>query len=106
MPAGLSVSCQEGVFVVIAFLLVNSDQTTWVVTYEDENEMRKRYPLHTWLSGDDADMEGAAVGTWLEEAGSSIELVYPIDLEKKTVSLSDDDVMEYTELLDDVRLFG
>lgn len=89
-----------------AFVLVNRDHSTWVVTYDESSELRKRYSIHAWLSGLDADMEGDAVGTWLEEEGSQIELVYPVDLENRNIDISDDEVMEYTELLDDLRLFG
>lgn len=90
----------------MTFMLVNGDETVWVVTYDPASEMRKLYSLHAWLSKNNPVLEGEAVGKWLEENGVTIERVYPVDVQTMTVNLSDAETMEYTELLDDLRLFG
>jgi hypothetical protein len=90
----------------MTFMLVNGDDAVWIVTYDPASEMRKLYSLYAWLSKMDPALEGDAVGKWLEENGVKIERVYPLDAETMTVNLSDAETMEYTELLDDLRLFG
>lgn len=88
------------------FLLVNSDESSWIVTYEPESEKRTLFTLYAWLRKSSPKMEGEAVGQWLEKNGNLIEYVYPVDEASATCDFSEDEMMEYTELLDDLRLFG
>lgn len=88
------------------FLLVNDDNTAWIVTYDAEADERAAYSLRDWLNQKEPQAKNQEVAGWLESKGSGIELVFPLNDDGKTVEFDPDEALEYTELLDDIRMFG
>ncbi|MDP8245790.1 MAG: hypothetical protein P9L94_17035 [Candidatus Hinthialibacter antarcticus] len=88
------------------FFLSNDDCSNWIITYDAEAEQRAAYSLRGWLNGNEPEAKNEEVGGWLESKGSSIEMVFPFNDDGKTVNFDVDEALEYTELLDDIRMFG
>ncbi len=88
------------------FLLSNDDNSNWVITYDADADQRTAYSLRGWLNDKEPEAHNDAIAGWLESKGSSIEMVFPFNDDGKTVNLDTDEALEYTELLDDIRMFG
>ncbi|MBI1387616.1 MAG: hypothetical protein GC154_04140 [bacterium] len=88
------------------FLLITNNNTTWVVQYNPDDDSRAVYSLLAWIDGKGPETTGPEVGSWLESKGSAIELAFAIDAEKHSVEFDPDEALEYTELLDEIRMFG
>lgn len=89
-----------------AFFLSNDDDSNWIITYDSEAEQRAAFTVRGWLNGGEPEAQNDQVGAWLESKGSSIEMVFPFNDDGKTVNFDVDEALEYTELLDDIRMFG
>jgi site-specific recombinase len=88
-----------------AFLIVQSTNECWVATYDQDKKERKIIGLKDWLVNSDTTSQVDSVEQWLEKNGSTFEAVFPINVEKKVVELSDDELLEYTELIDDLDIY-
>ena len=87
------------------FLIIQSDNRCWVITYNSESKERKLLGLKEWIENPENSSIVDAPEKWLEANGSSVEAVFSIDSDKRTVKLSDTERLEYTELLDDLEVY-
>ena len=89
----------------LAFMIIKTDHTAWIITYEPESSTRLFFTLRAWLQNTPAPNDSISVESWLDANASSLELICPMDLSNKTVSLDDSCQLEYSELLDDLKIY-
>lgn len=87
------------------FLVVQSDNRCWVITYNPDNHERKLLGLKEWIDTPEAPSVVEAPEQWLESNGSTIEAVFSIQAETRSVDLNQSKRLEYTELLDDLEVY-
>ncbi len=83
------------------FILMN-DNTAWVLEANlGEELLLKLYRQIDWINGKDCVLSGEAVNNWIEQSGSDLEIIFPI--ENNSVHFNEDNMLEYSELLDDIQ---
>ena len=88
-----------------AFLILKTDNSAWVLTFDPESKKRVIYELNSWLLEKDPTPAISPAESWLEHEGAVIEAVYPVDMDKKRILIDETDLLEYTELLEDIALY-
>lgn len=72
-----------------SYLILKSDSTSWLLTYEPESRKRIVYAFYMWLLDCDPYPAIEPAESWLEHESGSIEAVYPIDVENRIVRIDE-----------------
>lgn len=72
-----------------SYLILKTDNSAWLLTYEPETKKRTIYAFYIWLVDREPHPAIEPAELWLEHEAEAIEAVYPIDAEKKLIRLDD-----------------
>ncbi|MFB3788317.1 MAG: hypothetical protein ACE15F_18315 [bacterium] len=87
------------------YFIVLSDNTVLVASFDPATRTRRLYPLKDWLHSDQPAPAVDSAEAWLEDNGSAVDSVYAIEPETRTVSFDTKLMLEYTELIDEMKLY-
>lgn len=88
-----------------SYLCVKRDNTVWVVTFDPDAGVCELRSIMAWCAGNPPESAGREVTDWAEGNAPEIEAIYPFDHEAHTASFREDDIIEVSELMDDIRDF-
>ena len=87
------------------YFIVLSDNTVLVATFDPASNKRQIYQLTSWLHSDTPVPAVDSAEAWLETNGSFVDSVYAIEPGTRTVSFDAKHLLEYTELIDEMKLY-
>ncbi|HOJ61583.1 MAG TPA: hypothetical protein PK878_14970 [bacterium] len=87
------------------YFIVLSDNTVLVATFDPASNKRQIYHLTSWLHSDTPAPAVDSAEAWLEANGSAVDSVYAIEPGTRTVSFDTKHLLEYTELIDEMKLY-
>lgn len=86
------------------FFLVKTDNTCFVLSYNSEKNHWQIQDVMGWLHTSPPLAEGDLVIKWLEKNGADFEAGYPCDSIEKSVSFKFENLLEYTEIMDELDI--
>lgn len=88
-----------------AYLILKTDNSSWVATFDPETKKRMVYDLNAWALDPDPSPAIEPAESWLKHESSAIEAIFRIDKSQRTICLGESARLTYTEFLDDVCLY-
>ncbi len=88
------------------YIMFKTNSTAFVMQLNKEADKWQIYEFVSWLNHKDPIADGEEVVKWFETNGAQLEAGFPIDESNHHAVLTEAELLEYTELMDelDVRL--
>ena len=87
------------------YFIVLSDNTVLVASFDPVTRDRKIYGLTNWLHAEQPAPAVDSAEAWLEANGPAVDSVYAIEPGTRTVSFNAKHLLEYAELIDEMKLY-
>ena len=88
------------------YLMFKTDSTAFIMQHNKETNEWQIFEFVSWMNHKDPIANGDEVVKWFETNGAQLEAGFPVDEDNYHAVLTEAELLEYTELMDelDVRL--
>lgn len=86
------------------FMMIKTDSTAWMLHCHPETGVWQIYDFISWIEHKPPFVQGQDVMGWMEKNGAEFHSGYAWDHDQNSVSFSESDLLEFTELIDELDL--